>query len=51
MIILFRARTIYGGTYAFLISLAFRHQTTFVDITKPDIVEVAITANDKGFVL
>ena len=43
------SRTIYGGTYAFLKNFAPRLgiKTTFVDITKLDIVEAAITANTK----
>jgi methionine-gamma-lyase len=43
------SRTIYGGTYAFLKNLAprFGIKTTFVDITKLDIVEAAITPNTK----
>lgn len=43
------SRTIYGGTYAFLKNFAPRMgvNTTFVDITKLDIVEAAITPNTK----
>jgi methionine-gamma-lyase len=43
------SRTIYGGTYAFLKNFApkFNIQTTFVDITKLDKVEAAITPNTK----
>ena len=43
------SRTIYGGTYAFLKNFAPRMgvQTAFVDITKLDIVEAAITPNTK----
>ena len=43
------SRTIYGGTYAFLKNLAPRLgvKTTFVDITKLDIVEAAITPETK----
>lgn len=43
------SRTIYGGTYAFLKNLAprFGLQTTFVDITKLDTVEAAITPQTK----
>jgi methionine-gamma-lyase len=43
------SRTIYGGTYAFLKNLAprFGLKTTFVDITKLDIVEAAITLETK----
>ena len=43
------SRTIYGGTYAFLKNFTPRMgiQTTFVDITKLDIVEAAITKNTK----
>ena len=43
------SRTIYGGTYAFLKNFAPRLgiKTTFIDITKLDIVEAAITANTK----
>ena len=43
------SRTIYGGTYAFLKNFAprFGVATTFVDITKLDIVEAAITPNTK----
>ncbi len=43
------SRTIYGGTYAFLKNFAPRFQvnTTFVNITKLDEVEAAITANTK----
>jgi len=43
------SRTIYGGTYAFLKNFTPRLNidTTFVDITKLDIVEAAITPNTK----
>lgn len=43
------SRTIYGGTYAFLKNLAprFGVKTTFVDITKLDVVEAAITPQTK----
>lgn len=43
------SRTIYGGTYAFLKNFAPRMgvKTTFVDITKLDIVEAAITSETK----
>lgn len=43
------SRTIYGGTYAFLKNFTPRMdiQTTFVDITKLDVVEAAITKNTK----
>ncbi|MCD2259204.1 aminotransferase class I/II-fold pyridoxal phosphate-dependent enzyme [Psychroserpens luteolus] len=43
------SRTIYGGTYAFLKNFAprFGIETSFVDITKLDIVESAITKNTK----
>lgn len=43
------SRTIYGGTYAFLKNFApkFNIQTSFVDITKLDKVEAAITPNTK----
>ncbi len=43
------SRTIYGGTYAFLKNFAprFGVKTTFVDITKMDIVEAAITQETK----
>ena len=43
------SRTIYGGTYAFLKNFTPRlHiQTSFVDITKLEIVEAAITENTK----
>ena len=43
------SRTIYGGTYAFLKNFTPRMniQTTFVDITKLDVVEAAITPNTK----
>ncbi|NQX84625.1 MAG: aminotransferase class I/II-fold pyridoxal phosphate-dependent enzyme [Flavobacteriaceae bacterium] len=43
------SRTIYGGTYAFLKNFTPRMQiqTTFVDITKLDIVEASITKNTK----
>jgi methionine-gamma-lyase len=43
------SRTIYGGTYAFLKNFAPRMgvKTSFVDITKLDVVEAAITPNTK----
>ena len=43
------SRTIYGGTYAFLKNFAprFGVKTSFVDITKLDVVETAITATTK----
>jgi len=43
------SRTIYGGTYAFLKNFAPRLgiNTTFVDITKLDIIEAAITKKTK----
>jgi len=43
------SRTIYGGTYAFLKNFAprFNIETSFVDITKLDMVEAAITKNTK----
>jgi len=43
------SRTIYGGTYAFLKNFTprFNIATTFVDITKLDVVEAAITPNTK----
>lgn len=43
------SRTIYGGTYAFLKNFAPRLsiQTSFVDITKTEKVEAAITENTK----
>ncbi len=43
------SRTIYGGTYAFLKNFTpkLNIQTTFVDITKLDIVEASITKNTK----
>ncbi|CAH8282919.1 methionine-gamma-lyase [Mariniflexile fucanivorans] len=43
------SRTIYGGTYAFLKNFIsrFKIETSFVDITKLDIVEAAITKNTK----
>ncbi len=43
------SRTIYGGTYAFLKNFTPRLgiETTFVDITKLDIVEAAITKDTK----
>ncbi|WP_299114314.1 aminotransferase class I/II-fold pyridoxal phosphate-dependent enzyme [uncultured Winogradskyella sp.] len=43
------SRTIYGGTYAFLKNFAprFGIDTSFVDITKLDIVEAAITSKTK----
>lgn len=43
------SRTIYGGTYAFLKNFApkLNIKTSFVDITKLDVVEAAITENTK----
>ena len=43
------SRTIYGGTYAFLKNFTprFNIKTSFVDITKLDIVEASITKNTK----
>ncbi|MFY8181346.1 MAG: aminotransferase class I/II-fold pyridoxal phosphate-dependent enzyme [Flavobacterium sp.] len=43
------SRTIYGGTYAFLKNFTpkFGIKTSFVDITKLDVVEAAITSNTK----
>ncbi|NCT08707.1 MAG: aminotransferase class I/II-fold pyridoxal phosphate-dependent enzyme [Flavobacteriia bacterium] len=43
------SRTIYGGTYAFLKNFTpkLHIETTFVDITKLDVVEAAITKNTK----
>ena len=43
------SRTIYGGTYAFLKNFTPRFDitTSFVDITKLDLVEAAITKNTK----
>ena len=43
------SRTIYGGTYAFLKNFTprFGIKTTFVDITKLDVVEASITAKTK----
>jgi len=43
------SRTIYGGTYAFLKNFTprFNIETSFVDITKLDVVEAAITKNTK----
>lgn len=43
------SRTIYGGTYAFLKNFTpkLNIHTSFVDITKLDVVEAAITANTK----
>ena len=43
------SRTIYGGTYAFLKNFTTRLgiDTTFVDITKLEVVEAAITPNTK----
>ena len=43
------SRTIYGGTYAFLKNFTprFNIKTSFVDITKLDVVEAAITKNTK----
>lgn len=43
------SRTIYGGTYAFLKNFTpkFQIKTSFVDITKLDVVEAAINENTK----
>ena len=43
------SRTIYGGTYAFLKNFIpkFNISTSFVDITKLDLVEAAVTKNTK----
>ncbi|TJY33466.1 aminotransferase class I/II-fold pyridoxal phosphate-dependent enzyme [Pontimicrobium aquaticum] len=43
------SRTIYGGTYAFLknFSPKFNIETSFVDITKLDVVEASITKDTK----
>lgn len=43
------SRTIYGGTYAFLKNFLprFKISTSFVDITKLDVVEAAITKSTK----
>ncbi|HUH28889.1 aminotransferase class I/II-fold pyridoxal phosphate-dependent enzyme [Gelidibacter sp.] len=43
------SRTIYGGTYAFLKNFTprFNIETSFVDITKLDVVEAAITPKTK----
>lgn len=43
------SRTIYGGTYAFLKNFTprFNIETSFVDITKLDVVEAAITPQTK----
>lgn len=43
------SRTIYGGTYAFLKNFTpkFNIETSFVDITKLDLVEAAITKNTR----
>jgi methionine-gamma-lyase len=43
------SRMVYGGTYAFLKNVApkFGIRTTFVDITKPDEIEKAITPKTK----
>lgn len=43
------SRTIYGGTYAFLKNFTpkLNIETSFVDITKLDVVEAAITENTK----
>ncbi|WP_298517776.1 aminotransferase class I/II-fold pyridoxal phosphate-dependent enzyme [uncultured Kordia sp.] len=43
------SRTIYGGTYAFLKNFTprFNIETSFVDITKLEMVEAAITQNTK----
>lgn len=41
------SRTIYGGTYAFLKNFApqFGIETTFVDITRPEIIDAAVKHN------
>ena len=43
------SRTIYGGTYAFLKNFAprFNIKTSFIDITKLDVVEASITPSTK----
>lgn len=43
------SRTIYGGTYAFMKNFLpkLHINTTFLDITKPEMVEAAITPNTK----
>lgn len=43
------SRTIYGGTYAFLKNFTpkFNIETSFIDITKLDVVEASITKNTK----
>lgn len=43
------SRTVYGGTYAFLKNFApkFGIETTFVDITKPELVHNALQKNTK----
>jgi len=43
------SRTIYGGTYAFLKNFTpkFNIETSFVDITRLDVVEASITKNTK----
>src|SRR5210317_15082 len=43
------SRTIYGGTYAFLKNFTprFNIKTSFVDITKLDLIEASITKNTK----
>jgi len=43
------SRTIYGGTYAFMKNMLpkWNIQTNFVDVTKLDVVEKAITSNTK----
>ncbi|MFV8281485.1 aminotransferase class I/II-fold pyridoxal phosphate-dependent enzyme [Christiangramia marina] len=43
------SRTVYGGTYAFLKNFApkFGIETTFVDITKPELVKNALQKNTK----
>ncbi len=43
------SRTVYGGTYAFLKNFApkFGIQTSFVDITKPELIQAAILKNTK----
>jgi len=43
------SRTVYGGTYAFLKNFApkFGIETTFVDITKPQLIQQAVQKNTK----
>jgi len=43
------SRTVYGGTYAFLKNFApkFGIETTFVDITKPQLIQQAVQENTK----